>query len=121
MQFYFLSVLCNAAAGYSLISDRKQNDAFRLAIGILTIVSGVFKLLSAIQGDVPVLGDIIPAIIGFAAGSVLVLEYYRKTSTLEPSMPSLLELFLNNYKKQIGFLAITAAVLHFLFPQVLLI
>ncbi|MDR2535504.1 MAG: hypothetical protein LBD29_05660 [Treponema sp.] len=136
IQFYFLSILCNATAGYILISDREQGDknaidtdptisakqdTFRLVLGILTMITGLFKLLSVIQGDLPVVGDIIPALLGFGSGSVLLVKYYRKNTTFEPKTFSLFELFLDRYKKQIGYLAVGAAILHFLFPQALLI
>ncbi|MDR2483814.1 MAG: hypothetical protein LBD55_00270 [Treponema sp.] len=136
IQFYFLSVLCNALAGYMLIStDEKSgigameahlkispgDDTFRLVLGIVAIITGFFKLLSVIQGDIPVVGDLIPAVFGFASGSILVFAYYRKTSTIDSDTHTLLELFLAYHKKRIGFLAIGAAILHFLFPQALLI
>jgi hypothetical protein len=133
IQFYLLSVLCNAAAGYMLIrgtgdtKDRKdsaepavQKVPLDLILGLMTGVTGIFKILSAIEGDAPVIGDIIPAGLGIAAGGGILFEYYRKTAAL-PSEPSLWELFFNRYKRRIGFLACAAAVLHFLFPRVTLI
>ncbi|MDR0567950.1 MAG: hypothetical protein LBG87_01920 [Spirochaetaceae bacterium] len=120
IQFYLLSVLCNAAAGYTLISGKEPQNSFQLILGVLTAITGIFKLLSAVQGDVPVIGDIVPAGVGLIAGTALLLGYYRNVSSLEPAPePSLLELFLDGYKKPIGFSAIAAAILHFLFPQAL--
>jgi hypothetical protein len=138
IQFYFLSILCNAVTGYMLICREEpdtstpgnaingalDHDTFRLLLGILSIITGLFKLLSAVQGDVPVIGDLIPALSGFASGSLLVLAYYRTrrsfSQTGSPEMMGL-ERILGTHKRQIGFFALGTAVLHFLFPQALLI
>ncbi|MDR0629159.1 MAG: hypothetical protein LBG24_05910 [Treponema sp.] len=101
-----------------------EHDTLRLILGIVSIITGLFKLLSAVQGDIPVIGDLIPALSGFASGSTLVLAYYRaRTSFPQTSSPEItaLERILDTHKRQIGFLALGTAVLHFLFPQALLI
>jgi uncharacterized membrane-anchored protein len=139
IQFYFLSIFCNAAAGYILIRDGNQennsdehsikaelessanNDTIRLFIGVLALITGVFKLLSAVQGDIPILGDIIPAFSGFGIGFMLVFEYCLKTESIDSAKYDTLEQFLLHNKKRIGFLALGVAVIHFLFPQVLFI
>jgi hypothetical protein len=133
IQFYFLSILLNGLAGYVLITNPDdedtgldtgfrlslKNETYRLILGILTIVIGFLKILSVVQGDIPVVGDLIPALAGFLAGFVLVFEYYRNRSTLEPEHTEKIEMLLIHNKKWIGFLALTAAGLHFLFPSVL--
>jgi hypothetical protein len=136
IQFYFLSIFFNAIAGYMLIteedrveksiSDRFQlsfdNDTLRMILGVLSMVTGLLKLLSSVQGDVPVIGDFIPAVAGFAAGFILVFEYYREHSlTADTGKYERAEGFLMKNKRWIGFAVLAAAVLHFLFPQVLLL
>ncbi|MHB9292541.1 hypothetical protein Holit_01642 [Hollandina sp. SP2] len=138
IQFYFLSIFCNAVAGYTLICRKEpdaptqgntingtlDHDTLRLILGIVSIITGLFKLLSAVQGDVPVIGDLIPALSGFISGSMLVLAYYRtRTSLPQTGSPGItdLERILVTHKRQIGFLALGTAALHFLFPQALLI
>jgi uncharacterized membrane-anchored protein len=135
IQFYFLSILFNAVAGYILSIDRKEdegsldtglkfsfrNDTFRLVLGILTMVVGLLKLLSSTQGDIPVIGDLIPAVVGFGAGFTLIFEYYNSRSALNTEKTDKLALFLEHNKKWIGFIAIASAALHFLFPSVLLL
>lgn len=96
-------------------------DTLRLVLGILAAITGLFKLLSVVQGDVPVIGDLIPALCGFAAGFVLIFEYYRQTAPAEADSHVLLNLFLDQNKRRIGFLALGSAGLHFLFPQALFI
>lgn len=138
IQFYLLSILFNAASGYTLIEGDKAADAgyqdrlpgdfklstengtFRLVLGILTALMGVFKLLSAVKGDIPVIGDLVPALAGFAAGFVLIYENYRGHHTdIKESGKTGDFLFKN--KRLVGFMALGAAVLHFLFPGVLLL
>jgi hypothetical protein len=133
IQFYFLSILLNGLSGYVLITEPGDDDTgldtgFRLSfknetccliLGILTIVIGFLKILSAVQGDVAVIGDLVPALTGFLAGFVLVFEYYRSRSTLEPEHTEKIEQLLIHNKKWIGFLALAVAGLHFLFPSVL--
>ncbi|MDR2068766.1 MAG: hypothetical protein LBP71_02740 [Spirochaetaceae bacterium] len=131
IQFYFLSIVFNAAAGYCLITAGEegtmepslrsslQNETFHLILGILATVTGLLKLLSAVQGDVPVLGDLLPALVGFATGFILLFDYYRSRTTIVSALSERLEGLLSKNKKWIGFLSLAVAGLHFLFPTVL--
>ncbi|MDR0656511.1 MAG: hypothetical protein LBG22_09385 [Treponema sp.] len=132
IQFYFLSIICNGAAGFLLSTDRVSteesiedsqklslgSETFRLVLGVLTSLTGILKLLSPVQGEVPVIGDIIPALAGLAAGFSLLFEYYRRTSTLQSGKTEGLENFIGRNKKWIGIAALISAVFHFLIPQV---
>jgi uncharacterized membrane-anchored protein len=136
IQFYFLSILFNAVSGYVLGIEQKEdsslggsletglrfsfrNDTFRLILGVLTMITGLLKLLSATQGDVQVIGDLVPAVVGFGAGFALLFEYYNNRSALNSEKTEKLARFLDHNKKWIGFLALASAALHFLFPSVL--
>jgi hypothetical protein len=133
IQFYFLSILFNALAGYALAKNTGDdavnldtgfrfslnNETCRFILGAATILTGLLKILSSVQGDVPVIGDIVPALAGFLAGFVLVFEYYRSHSTIEPEHTEKIEQVLIHNKKWVGFFALTAAVLHFFLPSVL--
>jgi uncharacterized membrane-anchored protein len=132
IQFYFLSILFNAVSGYVLGIEQKEdssletglrfsfrNDTFRLILGVLTMITGLLKLLSSTQGDVPVVGDLVPAVVGFGAGFALLFEYYNNRSALNSEKTEKLAWFLDHNKKWIGFIALASAALHFLFPSVL--
>jgi hypothetical protein len=138
IQFYFLSIVLNALSGYVLTREPTdggygadesgldtgfhvslQNETSRLILGVLTIVVGLLKILSSVSGDLPVVGDLIPALAGFLAGFALVFEYYRSRTTLEPEHTDKIERLLIHNKKWIGYLALAVAGLHFLFPSVL--
>ncbi|MDR2537423.1 MAG: hypothetical protein LBC46_03860 [Treponema sp.] len=132
IQFYFLSIVCNALAGYALtrntdeLDDIKpqplftlsaRNPTFRLLLGLLSSVTGLFKLLSAT--DIPVAGDMIPALTGIGSGVLLFYDYYANTSTLK--IESKLGTFLTEKKTKKGFgvWSCVVAALHFLFPHML--
>ncbi|MDR1127842.1 MAG: hypothetical protein LBL20_00900 [Treponema sp.] len=145
VQFYFLSILLNALAGFFLVSGFMndagkgegggspaysgnphipaflKNESLRLVIGVLCMVVGLLKILSSTQGDIPVIGDLFPALAGLMAGFVLAFDFYRNRSSLEENRPAGFGQFLLNHKKAIGFTAIASAALHFLFPSVLLL
>jgi hypothetical protein len=135
IQFYFLSILLNAAGGFVLFTNNGgkgasaieaeirfslQNETFRLILGIISAVTGLLKLLSPVQGDIPVVGDLIPAVTGLVTGFILLLDYYHGRSFVEEGDNKMTRIITVN-RKWIGFAAMAAAVLHFIFPQVLLL
>ncbi|GHT73391.1 hypothetical protein FACS1894124_1700 [Spirochaetia bacterium] len=137
IQFYFLSILFNAASGYLLIrkDDSEtdpaepalpgflQNETLHLVLGLLTVVTGFLKILSPAEANTPVIGDFIPVLAGIAAGFTLIVEFYRSHSTIDSELSSgepsekVTHLLVKN-RRWIGFAAIAAAALHFLFPGV---
>ena len=131
LQFYFLSILLNALAGYILISSDRDSvlefkggfslndETFRLIVGILSVLTGLMKVLSAV--DVPVIGDLFPGIIGFLAGFILLFEYYQNRASVDTEQTEKISRTLIANKRIIGTAALIAAVLHFLFPGVLLL
>jgi hypothetical protein len=135
IQFYFLSILFNATAGFVLVNEGTdiessiesglkfslRNETFRLVLGVLTMATGLLKLLSATQGDIQVIGDFVPAVTGLAAGFILLFGYYQDRSLIDDDKNTHLEHIVNKNRKWIGFAAMIVAVLHFLFPQVLLL
>jgi hypothetical protein len=133
IQFYFLSIFFNVLAGYILISNDDadtleirpgfslKDETVKLTLGILGMVTGILKLLSPIEGDLPILGDIIPAVIGFFAGFILVIEYYKGHASIESEDGEGFGQTLIRNKKIIGYVAIAVAALHFQFPTVLLL
>jgi hypothetical protein len=133
IQFYFLSIFLNGLCGYTLIQNADDdsaapdsgfrfslyNETFRFVLGAATIVTGLLKLLSSVRGDVPVVGDIVPALAGLLSGFVLVFEFYRGRSSLDPEHTDKIEQVLVHNKKWVGYFALAAAALHFLLPTVL--
>ena len=144
IQIYFLSIISNLVAGLALISgDNKdtqeegvfrlgiflnilRDKKFRLVLGIIAMAAGVLKILSPAEGNIIILGDLFPSAAGIASGLILFFENFSKTKNddsediiIEDKTQNLSLLFKN--RKLIGFAAIAAAVLHFVFPGVFLL
>ncbi|MFP4301578.1 MAG: hypothetical protein ACLFPW_12840 [Spirochaetaceae bacterium] len=133
-QIYFLSILVNLLAGITLSFDRMderlqlrslfnpelfQHAGFRLTMAIFTFVVGFLKLLSVSPGDVPVVGDLLPALAGMVMGFTLFLQYYKDRTTVESSSLTSLDRIFGNNSAIIGTLGIIVAILHFFLHRVL--
>jgi hypothetical protein len=132
LQFYFLSILANLLAGVALASeylagrfpvfvpfrDLLSRRAYRASVGVLAVAVGFLKLLiRSSAADVPVIGDLIPALVGMAMGASLVLHVVREKADLPPL--GRLEKAALAYRVPLGFIGIVAAILHFLLPGAL--
>jgi uncharacterized membrane protein HdeD (DUF308 family) len=137
IQLYLLSILFNGLIGFLLVfDDRRENGSidssmkfstssggFRLILGILAAITGIIKLFSPIadKATVYILGDLLPALAGIAAGFIMVFGFYREFSTKiedEGQLDRVGDTFLR-YKKFTGVALMVIAVLHFLFPTAL--
>jgi hypothetical protein len=132
IQFYFLSILFNAVTGLLLLngSDEDEifegnilssinNETFKFIMGILSAVMGVLKLLSSMDGDMPVLGDLVPALAGMLGGFILCSEYYLIHTTLETASFNTIDAVFIKNRKLFGIFILAVAAAHFLFPKVL--
>ena len=130
VQLYFLSILLNLLGGFGLASEtmverisgfRIFSDFFegkttlKLTVGILSFIVGVLKLLSSM--DVPVAGDLLPALANIAVGITLTLDYYKDRSEVGPS-ERLNDFFARN-SSILGIVAVVIGILHFFIPRVL--
>ncbi|WP_407396891.1 hypothetical protein [Treponema sp.] len=96
-----------------------DSPSFRMVIGILCVFVAVMKILSVFRNDVPVVGDLIPAIAGLAGGASVLLEYYISTTDTEVGISENVQKVFIDSRKGIGYFCFVAALLHFVFPQVL--
>lgn len=96
-----------------------EDQNFRLIIAILSGIVGIMKLLSTVQNDIPFIGDLIPAIAGFASCFTLLLDYYSSKSKIGLTLPSILNTIFISGRKYLGIFCIIAGILHFIFPRVL--
>ena len=129
LQIYVFSVVCPALAGWLLFKSSGDSFSFesvfglpsepvslRFGVGIAAIVTGALTLLSPIEGDVPVVGDLIPAVVSIVSGLTLIKEQVVKDSS--SALASILEIF-SAHRRQIGIASIIVAILHFLLPKAL--
>jgi len=140
IQLYFLSILCNALAGYVLFAGNDndfdnsffpiKNPVFYLVLGIISIVTGVLKLLSPTLDGILILGDLVPASAGVISGLILIFGIYSQTSkmnkqdlqSLDSDKQGQLERIGTNlltFRKPIGIGLLVCALIHFLFPKAL--
>jgi hypothetical protein len=77
------------------------------------------KLLSPIQYDLVVIGDLVPSLAGIAAGAVLLLDWYQERTEVELNLPEAIQNVYTGGRKYLGIFCILAAFLHFIFPRVL--
>jgi hypothetical protein len=132
LQFYFLSIVANILAGLALAAeqlaprfpglapfrDLLSRRFTRAALGVLAAVVGFLKLLiRSSAADVPVAGDLIPALAGMAMGASLLLHVAREKTDLPPM--SRLERAAQSYRTPLGIAGIAAGILHFLLPGAL--
>jgi hypothetical protein len=136
IQFYLLSVILNVLCGYALSARRDASPSdivrgarliiadkgLRMALAALSIAVGVLKLFFALRGDIPVIGDFLPATAGIVVGSALFLDVSdeeRLPFMKQGSLAARAEKFLVSYKISIGYAGMLAGLIHFLFPMVL--
>ena len=140
-QFYFLSILLNILAGLILIFGRNlaeppaeaeddgesaisigsfslDNSGFRLIVGILCVFVALMKILSVFNGDIPVVGDLLPVLAGLISGASILLEYYMASSVDEPLSENPITKIIE-WRKYIGIGCVAVAILHFVFPQII--
>jgi hypothetical protein len=136
IQLYFLSIVFNGVTGFFFVfGDMGKNDSaegnekfsfvsdgFRLVLGILAGVTGILKLLLP-MGGMPILGDLLPAAAGIAAGFILIFGFYREHSSdnnTEGNINRFGDVILH-YNKPIGVILLVSAVLHFILPRAFLL
>jgi hypothetical protein len=130
IQLYFLSILCNSLCGYILFDGNEgenskkiealNNPTFQLVLGILSIVTGVLKILSPTMDRLPILGDLIPAAAGVIGGMIIVFGISREEkSSPSPGSLEVLGTSLLRFRKPLGLGLLASALLHFLFPDAL--
>jgi hypothetical protein len=125
---YFMSILFNALTGYILAFGKEETDAgslslslnnetVRLIIGGLSFITGILKILSPVSGNVPIIGDLFPALAGLTGGFILIYDFYRSKApdtTAADYMERIASLVGRN-RKITGLACIGAAALHFIF------
>ena len=135
VQFYFLSVVFNFTAGYALLVAKREpkgikldglvelikDPVLRLILGVLCATIGFLKLMTVMRPDYAIIGDFLPSVVGMVAGFTLLLEFYRNNTTVTTDLLEKLDhIFIVN-SRWVGIASIVIAVLHFLFPSLILL
>jgi hypothetical protein len=85
-----------------------------------SIIVGVLKLF-VVTNHIRVFGDFLPALTGIFGGVTVLLNYFVASSTVEIHVTGAPELIFVRGARFIGVACLAAAVLHFIFPRVILL
>jgi hypothetical protein len=131
LQIYFLVVLSNILAGAVLCAeyikekipplagliDILQGKEVKFVTGIVALVAGVFKFISPL--GIIIVGDLIPALSSCGLGIVMLLDFFKESTTTTPSETiDKVDGLVENYKNLIGGVGLGIAVVHFFFAGV---
>lgn len=131
MQIYFLSISTSLLAAFALSGEYLggkiknldplmtvlNSQGAKLGLGIAAFVVGFLKLL--IPQDVPVVGDLFPALGGMVMGVALFFEYMKERGEKTAENMNSLEKLATSYKVPLGLAGGIISILHFLLPRFL--
>ncbi len=135
-QFYLLSIFANIVAGLTLAGDflggrfaflssfksLRENRAAQVIIGAVTLVVGVIKLFVGSPGElVAVAGDLLPALGGIILGGVLLVEAFRTHIEKKGEKATTISKAVLSYRVPVGIAGVAIALVHFLFPGVVIL
>jgi len=132
VQVYFSLVFLNLLGGIVLaqpgwnhslgIFDRWfepfENRKVKGILGLVTFLSGFFGLIFVFPGDPIFLGDLLPSLSALLAGTVFIVEFYKKPAD-DTKTPSPLEDFLVKNRFLVGLAAMLMGFLHFISPGII--
>lgn len=97
-----------------------MNDTlFRLVVGVLGLLAGVLIIVSPIQSDAPIVGDLIPAVANVLGGVALLLEFYANKLSTEINLPFFLQGIFVTGRRYLGVFCVIAGLMHFIFPRIM--
>ncbi len=135
-QFYLLSVLSNMVAGLTLAGDYlgekipflasfknlRANRPATVTIAIVTAIIGLIKLIVLSPGEtVPVVGDLLPALTGIGLGGILLVEAFRQKVESQGESLKKISTAVLTYRVPVGIAGVVIALVHFLFPGVVIL
>ena len=130
LQFYFLSIVLNFAAGLSLafeavsgrlprvsgLSDLLTSRGSKIFMGISVLIVGFVTIFVPVGGGI-IIGDLIPSLAGIAMGIALLFEVFRQEAVFPAERAERTERPAVAYRTTIGLLGMAAALLHFFLPE----
>jgi hypothetical protein len=131
LQFYFLSILTNAAAGALLSAEyfghrvarlawlaaHPGSRRFKMACGASALLVGGCTIFWPAGAGVPVIGDLVPSVAGLAMGVALLFEVFRQDA-LFPSEPASGPARTGmDWRSMLGIAGLAVALLHFFLPE----
>jgi len=131
LQFYFLSILTNAAAGALLSADYFARRVTRLAwltahpasrrlkmgVGAASLLVGLCTIFWPAGGGLPVIGDLVPSIAGMAMGVALLFEVFRQDALFPSETATAPGRSGLDWRSMVGIAGLAVALLHFFLPE----
>jgi hypothetical protein len=133
LQFYALSVFVNIVAGlliagegstgekstiFTKLHETLSDKGVKFTLGLAALVVGLFKILTPTQGDLPVIGDLLPAASGLTTGAILLLDFFKGSSDLDTPGLEKLNSGVLAHRRYFGMGSALVGFLHFLLPNV---
>lgn len=132
VQIYFLVVLCNLLMGviltrdfldskidnFSIFNQILSSEILQVTTGCIGTIVGILALFLRYNGNMIILGDLIPALVSIIAGVTLFIEYIANE---ENNNSSMVNFFKNTFIKNrlvLGFLAMIVGIIHFIAPSI---
>ena len=130
LQIYFLTVLFNSLAGLILASEYIKDKIpvleglvnllngkeVKFIIGIGSLITGVFKFITPI--GILIIGDLLPGIVSLGLGIVLLMDFFKESTSISSETIEKIDSLLLSYKNVIGGLGLGSAAVHFIFAGV---
>lgn len=131
LQFYFLSILTNALAGALLSAEYFSRRIARLSwlvahpaprrlkmgSGAAVLVVGACTIFWPAGGGMPVIGDLIPSIVGLVMGVALLFEVFRQDAIFPSEAAAAPARAGLDWRAMIGITGLAVALLHFFLPE----
>jgi len=129
-QFYFLSILANAAAGSLLSAEyfgrriarlswlvaHPASRRLKMGSGAAALLVGICTIFWPAGGGVAI-GDLVPSIAGLVMGVALLFEVFRQDAIF-PSEPAVAPARTGlDWRSMIGIAGLGIALLHFFLPE----
>lgn len=132
LQFYFLSVLLNLLAGAGLLAMSRgqrfpqvralvSRRSVKIGLGAAAAAVGILKIFVRAPIDtVPVAGDLLPALVGVAAGLALIADPYAADRP-ESEEAEKIRRISSFYRIPLAVAAIGSAIVHFFVPGAVIV
>lgn len=134
-QLYLLTVLSTILAGLVLAGDflsRRfmrfteffefmDNAIYRIVLGIVSILIGLINLFPNFDGDIVILGNLLPTLTGLISGVILIASFITaqkdNNESTVASIADKVDHFSSPYLTVVGIASICAGILHAIFPR----
>lgn len=132
-QIYFLTVLTNIIAGltisskflgskiesFQVFAEKMENRLYRVILGAVTMLTGLFALLNHSSTSMAILGDLLPAVTALAMGLILMVYYFFSEEPEANKFVTYIKDLTEKYGNILGIAGIIAGIIHFLVPTAL--